>query len=172
MKEKSYKIQKVLSQIGLDSRRHIERLVIEEKIKVNGKIATIGQRISVLDKVEFENKLISLKNFFHTPRIIIYNKPLGELVTRFDPMNRKNVFSNLPKIHESKWISVGRLDINTSGLLIFTNSGDLANRLMHPKYNFEKGIEETIEWYISNLEWCRNLNKKSGYKGIRLGLSK
>ncbi len=131
------KIQKVLANLGLASRREIERWVEQGRIEVNGKLATIGDRIDGNDKVTVDGRRVKL-NVAQELRIIMYNKPEGEVVTREDPEGRTTVFERLPHCQHGRWINIGRLDINTSGLLLFTNSGEIANKLMHPKYHIER----------------------------------
>ena len=132
------RIQKVLAQMGVGSRREIEKAIIEKRISVNNKLAEIGQLISNEDTLIFDGKLINLNSVEALPRILIYNKPEGEIVSESDPKGRATVFDHLPKIKNAKWISIGRLDFNTSGLLIFTSYGEFANRLMHPRYEIER----------------------------------
>ena len=132
------RIQKVLAQIGIGSRREIEKAIIEKRISVNNIMAKIGQLISLEDTIIFDGKLINLNSDKALPRILIYNKPEGEIVSEKDPKGRATVFDHLPKIKNAKWISIGRLDFNTSGLLIFTSYGEFANRLMHPRYEIER----------------------------------
>ena len=132
------RIQKLLAQIGVASRREIEKAIIEKRISVNNVLAEIGQRVSDKDKIVFDGKLINLNSDKVLPRILIYNKPEGEIVSESDPKGRVTVFDHLPKIKNAKWISIGRLDFNTSGLLIFTTYGEFANRLMHPRYEIER----------------------------------
>ncbi|MDB4040212.1 pseudouridine synthase [Methylophilaceae bacterium] len=132
------RIQKVLAQIGAGSRREIEKAIIERRIYVNNRMAEIGQLISNEDIIIFDGKLINLNLDKASPKILIYNKPEGEIVSESDPKGRATVFDNLPKIKNAKWISIGRLDFNTSGLLIFTSYGEFANRLMHPRYEIER----------------------------------
>lgn len=115
------RIQKVLAQSGFGSRREIEKAIVDERVLVNNKIAKIGQSIIPTDKIVFKGKLIRLNTSNNLPRVLIYHKPDGELVSENDPGGRKTVFQNLPKIKQGKWISIGRLDFNTSGLLIFTS---------------------------------------------------
>ncbi|RLA42570.1 MAG: hypothetical protein DRR06_14185, partial [Gammaproteobacteria bacterium] len=128
----SEKIHKVLAQAGLGSRREIEKWVAAGRISVNGVKATIGDRIEADDRVAVDGKPVKLARRDNALRVLIYNKPVGEICTRNDPEGRRTVFASLPPIKNSRWITVGRLDINTSGLLLFTNHGELANRLMHP----------------------------------------
>ena len=133
------RIQKVLSSHGLASRRKIESLIIEGRIQVNGKNASLGQLISSSDKVKFDGKEIFLsKNANQQKRVLIYNKKIGEISSSKDKNHRNTIFDSLPKIKSGRWVSVGRLDINTSGLILFTNNGELSNRLMHPSSNIER----------------------------------
>ncbi|WP_255501223.1 23S rRNA pseudouridine(2605) synthase RluB [Mitsuaria sp. WAJ17] len=132
------KLQKVLAQAGIGSRRDIEDMIAEGKISVNGEVAHIGQRISFGDRVAVNGKPIKVRIQPPAPRIIAYHKPAGEVVTHNDPEGRPTVFRRLPKLHQGKWQSVGRLDLNTEGLLLFTNSGELANQLMHPRFGVER----------------------------------
>jgi|TARA_B110000037_G_scaffold213367_1_gene267773 23S rRNA pseudouridine2605 synthase len=132
------RIQKMLAQIGVGSRREIERAIIEKRISVNNILAEIGQSVSNKDRIIFDGKLIKLNSDKSSPRILIYNKPEGEIVSESDPKGRATVFDHLPKIKNAKWISIGRLDFNTSGLLIFTSYGEFANRLMHPRYEIDR----------------------------------
>lgn len=134
----SEKIQKVLARIGVASRREVERWIVGGRIKVNGTIAQLGDRIDAqVDQVEVDDKLVTIAVAIE-PEVIVYHKPAGELVTRSDPEGRATVFQRLPRCTHGRWITVGRLDCNTSGLLLFTNDGDLANGLMHPKNAIER----------------------------------
>lgn len=130
------RIQKVLAQHGYGSRREIERWITEGKLSVNGKRCKLGHTLIATDKVRLEGQLLSLpfSDNATTTRVLMYNKPEGELCSRQTEENRPTVFERLPPIHQQRWIMVGRLDLNTSGLLLFTNDGELANRLMHPKH--------------------------------------
>jgi len=132
------RLQKVLAQLGIGSRREIEEWVIAGRISVNGLPAALGQKIGPGDRVKYNGKLIPLKFAARTPRVLIYHKPEGEIVSRDDPEGRPSVFARLPLLRKGRWIAVGRLDFNTSGLLLFTNDGTLANRLMHPRYELER----------------------------------
>lgn len=132
------KLHKVLAHAGIGSRREMEELIIAGRVSVNGEPAHIGQRVSQDDQVRVNGQLIRRPNPQKPPRVILYNKPAGEIVSHDDPKGRDTVFERLPSIRNGKWISVGRLDLNTEGLLIFTNSGDLANRFMHPRYGAER----------------------------------
>jgi 23S rRNA pseudouridine2605 synthase len=132
------KLQKVLAQAGIGSRRDMEELILDGQITVNGEPAHIGQRISFGDQVKVSGKPVRLRIVPPPPRLIAYHKPAGEIVTHDDPQNRPTVFRRLPRLQQGKWQSVGRLDINTEGLLLFTNSGSLANQLMHPRFGVER----------------------------------
>jgi 23S rRNA pseudouridine2605 synthase len=144
------RIQKVLAQSGFGSRREIEKAIVDERVLVNNKIAKIGQSIIPTDKIVFKGKLIRLNTSNNLPRVLIYHKPDGELVSENDPGGRKTVFQNLPKIKQGKWISIGRLDFNTSGLLIFTSYGELANKMMHPKYEVDREYSVRVLGELSN----------------------
>ncbi|MGM0785473.1 MAG: 23S rRNA pseudouridine(2605) synthase RluB [Pseudomonadota bacterium] len=133
------KLQKVLARAGLGSRREMEAAIADGRVKVNGKVATLGDRIAMHDKVAFDERPVTLRGAEETPRrVIMYNKPEGELCTRKDPEGRRTVFDRLPRLKGERWIAIGRLDINTSGLLLFTTDGELANRLMHPSTQVER----------------------------------
>ena len=132
------KLHKVLAEAGLGSRRDMEELIIAGRVSVNGEPAHIGQRILPTDQVRFNGRLIQRRVTKALPKVLVYHKPAGEIVSRDDPEKRPSVFDGLPNLRNSKWLAVGRLDFNTEGLLLFTNSGDLANRLMHPRYNIDR----------------------------------
>jgi len=132
------KLHKVLADAGLGSRRDMEELIIAGRVSVNGEPAHIGQRILPTDQVRINGKLIQRKVSKRPPRVLIYHKPAGEIVSHSDPEGRPSVFERLPSMKAGKWLAVGRLDFNTEGLLLFTTSGDLANRLMHPRYGIER----------------------------------
>jgi 23S rRNA pseudouridine2605 synthase len=132
------KLHKVLAQSGIGSRRDMEDLIAEGQVMVNGEVAHVGQRVSFGDQVKVRGKPVRLRIIPPPPRIIAYHKPVGEIVTHDDPQNRPTVFRRLPRLPQGKWQSVGRLDINTEGLLLFTNSGELANQLMHPRFGVER----------------------------------
>ncbi|MBY0574353.1 MAG: pseudouridine synthase [Undibacterium sp.] len=132
------KLHKVLAEAGLGSRRDMEELIIAGRVSVNGEPAHIGQRILDQDQVRINGKLIQRKISKKPPRVLIYHKPAGEIVSNSDPEGRQSVFDSLPQMKVGKWLAVGRLDYNTEGLLLFTTSGDLANRLMHPRYGIER----------------------------------
>ena len=132
------RIHKLLAQSGYGSRREIEKAILDHKVLVNNQIAKIGQLITPSDKIIFNGRSVYLNNDNNLPRVLIYHKPEGEIVSENDPGGRTTVFQSLPRIKKGKWMSIGRLDFNTSGLLIFTSYGELANRLMHPKYEVER----------------------------------
>jgi 23S rRNA pseudouridine2605 synthase len=132
------KLHKVLAEAGLGSRRDMEELIVAGRVSVNGEPAHIGQRILPTDAVRINGKLVQRKASNKPPRVLVYHKPAGEIVSHDDPEGRPSVFDRLPTMKTGKWLAVGRLDFNTEGLLLFTTSGDLANRLMHPRYNIER----------------------------------
>ncbi|KPU99196.1 pseudouridine synthase [Variovorax paradoxus] len=134
----SPKLHKVLAQAGLGSRLEMEQLILQGRISVNNEPAHIGQRIQYGDQVKINGKPIRYRIAPPPPRVIAYHKPVGEVVTHDDPQNRPTVFRKLPRLHQGKWQSVGRLDLNTEGLLLFSSSGDLANQLMHPRFGLER----------------------------------
>lgn len=132
------KLHKVLAQAGVGSRRDMEQLIADGRIVVNGEVAHVGQRITAGDQVRVDGKIVRLRIMPPPARVLAYHKPAGEIVTHGDPQNRPTVFRKLPRLPHGKWQSVGRLDMNTEGLLLFTNSGELANQLMHPRFGIER----------------------------------
>ena len=132
------KLQKVLAARGLGSRREIETWIKAGRIQVNGKIATLGDRVNATDTVCVDGKRLKKQPTENPVRVLIYNKLEGEICTRSDPEGRKTVFASLPPLKGERWVSIGRLDINTSGLLLFTNHGELANKLMHPSSGIDR----------------------------------
>ena len=132
------KLQKVLARAGIGSRREMERWIEQGRVKVNDKVATIGDRVSEADKIKVDNKFINQRRTQIQQRVIAYHKPVGEVCTRDDPEGRTTIFKNLPKLKTGRWISIGRLDLNTSGLLLLTTDGELANKLMHPSSEIER----------------------------------
>ena len=156
------KLHKVLAQAGLGSRLEMEQLILEGRISVNAEPAHIGQRIQFGDNVKVNGKPIRVRIDPPPPRVIAYHKPVGEVVTHDDPQNRPTVFRRLPKLFQGKWQSVGRLDLNTEGLLLLTSSGELANRLMHPRFGLER------EYAIRVLGALNNEEKKRLLDGVTL----
>lgn len=145
------KLQKVLANAGLGSRREMEGWIAQGRISINGRIATIGDRVTATDHIEIDGKPLSrrsLENNF--TRVILYHKPEGEICTAKDPEGRPTIFRNLPRLQTGRWVSIGRLDINTSGLLLLTTDGELANRLMHPKYQIEREYAVRILGEVSD----------------------
>ena len=132
------KLHKVLAQSGIGSRRDMEQLIEDGHVTVNDEPAHVGQRISFGDRIKVNGKPVRVRIVPPPPRIIAYHKPAGEVVTHDDPENRPTVFRRLPRLQQGKWQSVGRLDLNTEGLLLFTTSGELANQLMHPRFGVER----------------------------------
>ncbi|KTD36228.1 pseudouridine synthase [Legionella nautarum] len=146
----SERLQKILSQAGLGSRREMERWIEQGLVLVNGKVAQIGDSAGANDKISVQGRLIAnpLKIQAKT-RVLIYHKPVGEISSRQDPKHSRTVFDKLPPLKQGRWVQVGRLDINTSGLLIFTNDGELANRLMHPKFGLEREYAVRVHGQVS-----------------------
>jgi 23S rRNA pseudouridine2605 synthase len=133
------KLQKVLARAGLGSRRDIEQWITDGRVKVNGAVATLGARVELRDAISVDGQLLKREDIQQTVRrVLIYNKPEGEICTRDDPEGRPTVFDRLPRPKEGRWINIGRLDINTTGLLLFTTDGELANRLMHPSFEMDR----------------------------------
>jgi 23S rRNA pseudouridine2605 synthase len=132
------KLHKVLAEAGLGSRRDMEDLIMSGRVSVNSEPAHIGQRILPTDHVRINGKLIQRRVSKKPPRVLVYHKPAGEIVSHDDPDGRPSVFDRLPTMKAGKWLAIGRLDFNTEGLLLFTTSGDLANRLMHPRYGIDR----------------------------------
>ncbi|WP_375738369.1 23S rRNA pseudouridine(2605) synthase RluB [Pseudomonas boanensis] len=133
------KLQKVLARMGLASRRDIEAWISEGRVKVNGEVASLGQRVDTHDAISVDGRLLKREEAIESVRrVLIYNKPDGEVCTRDDPEGRPTVFERLPRLKAGRWINIGRLDINTTGLLLFTTDGELANRLMHPSYEMDR----------------------------------
>lgn len=132
------RLHKLLALAGLGSRRDMEELIASGRVTVNGQVATVGQGVTERDVVRLDSRPLRLPFEAELPQVLIYHKPEGEIVSQDDPEGRASVFDKLPKIKHGKWIAIGRLDMNTSGLLIFTTSGELANHFMHPRYEVER----------------------------------
>jgi 23S rRNA pseudouridine2605 synthase len=134
----SEKLQKVLARAGVGSRRQIEGWIEEGRVTVDGKAATIGQRVESSARIAIDGRVVPLTDVAVKARVLLYHKPEGEVCTRVDPQGRKTVFESLPKIRHGRWIAIGRLDYNTSGLLLLTTDGELAHRMMHPSHEIER----------------------------------
>jgi 23S rRNA pseudouridine2605 synthase len=152
------KLHKVLAQAGLGSRLEMEQLITQGRISVNNEPAHIGQRIQFGDQIKVNGKPIRFRIAPPPARVIAYHKPVGEVVTHDDPQNRPTVFRKLPRLQQGKWQSVGRLDLNTEGLLLFTSSGELANRLMHPRFGLDREYAVRVLGALSNEEKQRLLD--------------
>ena len=146
------RLQKILSQAGLGSRREIEEWITKGLVAVNGAVAKLGDSATVQDKVTVHGKLVgNCINYPQPLRVLLYHKVVGEICSRKDPKYPKTVFDNLPKLRSGRWIMIGRLDLNTSGLLIFTNNGDLANHMMHPRYEIEREYAARVRGQVTEL---------------------
>ncbi len=154
----SPKLHKVLAQAGMGSRLEMEQLILEGRISVNNEPAHIGQRVQYGDSVKVNGKPVRFRIEPPPARVIAYHKPVGEVVTNDDPQNRPTVFRRLPKLYQGKWQSVGRLDLNTEGLLLFTSSGELANQLMHPRFGLEREYAVRVLGALSKEEKQRLLD--------------
>ena len=139
------RLQKLLAAAGFGSRREIETWISAGRVSVRGQVAKLGDRASPGDQILLDGKEIKIGASKGAPRVIIYHKPIGELVTRSDPEGRATVFDKLPKLSPGRWVSIGRLDLNSSGLLLFTDSGELANQLMHPRQEIEREYEVRVQ---------------------------
>ena len=157
------RIHKILADHGIGSRRGIESLIRQKKVLVNGQLAIIGQLVSEKDTFEIEGRSIKLLKKDPTKRrVLMYNKRVGEISSRNDPDHKKTIFDSLPKLRSGRWVSVGRLDINTSGLILFSNDGSFANNLMHPSSNIEREYVARVHGHVSE-EIVNNL-----IKGVKL----
>ncbi len=136
--EPTQRLHKLLATAGLGSRRDMETLIASGRVTINGQPATVGAGVTQHDIVRLDSRPLRLQFEAELPQVLLYHKPEGEIVSADDPEGRTSVFDKLPKVKNGKWIAIGRLDMNTSGLLIFTTSGDLANRFMHPRYEVER----------------------------------
>lgn len=156
------RLQKLLAAAGHGSRRQIEGWIAAGRLKVNGAVAKLGDRAAPGDRIELDGAALALKAAGGRPRVLLYHKPDGEMVTRSDPEGRPTVFQRLPPIPGGKWVAVGRLDINTAGLLLLTDSGELANQLMHPRYEVER------EYAVRVLGALSPENRTKLLSGVRL----
>jgi 23S rRNA pseudouridine2605 synthase len=144
------RLQKVLAQAGLGSRREMEEWISAGRVTVNNEVAVLGMRVVEGDVIRADRRVVHVpEQGVSLPRVLLYHKQEGEIVSRDDPGQRTSVFDNLPKVRGQKWIAIGRLDFNTSGLLIFTTSGDLANRLMHPRFEVEREYAVRVQGQMS-----------------------
>ena len=163
----SDRIQKVLAAVGVGSRRHIDSLIKAGRVRVNGSVAKPGDKITMTDQVIIDRRRIrlnplSVDSAGSKPKVLAYYKPEGEICTAKDPEGRRTVFANLPKLQRGRWISVGRLDINSCGLLLFTDNGALANNLMHPRNQVER------EYAVRVAGRARPEQLNALLKGVRL----
>ena len=145
----SERIQKYLANQGIASRREIERWIKAGEIQVDGELCVLGQQITGDEKIEVRGELLRLNANIHS-RVIMYHKPCGEVVSRYDPEGRPTVFLNLPNLKSGRWVAVGRLDVNTSGLLLFATDGALANELMHPRNQIEREYRVRVQGKVTN----------------------
>lgn len=153
------RLQKLLAAAGLGSRRQIESWIAEGRVTVNGQVAELGQKATPGDRVEVNGRRIHLeKRLNQSPRVIVYHKPEGTVTSRRDPENRPTVFEDLPELKNGRWIAIGRLDINTTGLLLFTNDGALADRLMHPSSEISREYACRVAGEVTE-EMLKNLKR-------------
>lgn len=143
-------MQKLLAAAGFGSRREIEGWIVAGRVTVRGQVAKLGDRAAPGDEVRLDGKPVRFSASAIRPRVIAYHKPIGELVTRSDPEGRPTVFDRLPKLSPGRWVAIGRLDLNSSGLLLFTDSGELANQLMHPRQEIEREYEVRVQGGLSD----------------------
>jgi len=156
------RLQKLLAAAGLGSRRQVEDWITAGRLTVAGRTASLGQRVSPAERILLDGKPVAVRAEAGVSRVLAYHKPVGEIVSRNDPGERRSVFDRLPRLRGGKWIAVGRLDLNTSGLLLLTNSGTLANRLMHPRYGLERRYAVRVRGMLDAAKRQRLL------RGIRL----
>jgi 23S rRNA pseudouridine2605 synthase len=150
-KPENEKLQKVLARAGFGSRREMETWIEAGRIKVNKVVATLGDRVDGTDRIQVDGKAVTQANLKERrSRVLLYHKPVGEICTRHDPDGRETIFKNLPTLSSGRWITIGRLDLNTSGLLLITTDGDLANRLMHPSHEIEREYAVRVLGEVNN----------------------
>lgn len=153
--ELTQKLHKVLAQAGLGSRRAMEEWIRSGRVTVNGVVAGIGTRVTQHDVIRVGRRVVRWPALQRLPRVVLYHKPEGEIASRDDPEGRPTVFDKLPRIRGAKWIAVGRLDYNTCGLLVFTTSGELANRMMHPRYGIEREYAVRVLGHLKSEQVAR-----------------
>jgi len=153
------KLQKVLAQTGFGSRRMMEEWISAGRVSVNGEPATLGMRVLEGDLIKADRRTIRVGERDNAVRVLLYHKPEGEIVSRDDPEKRASVFDKLPKVRGQKWIAIGRLDFNTSGLLIFTTSGELANHLMHPRFEVEREYAVRVQGMMTEAQMDQALKQ-------------
>jgi 23S rRNA pseudouridine2605 synthase len=158
----THKLQKVLAQAGLGSRRKMEELMRAGRVTVNGAPATIGMRVGPHDVIRVGDQVLRRSAGGQLPKVLLYHKPEGEIVSRDDPAGRRSVFDDLPEPRGAKWQAVGRLDFNTCGLLVLTTSGELANRMMHPRYGLEREYAVRVQGRLNPEQQAQLLS------GVRL----
>lgn len=152
------RIQKFLAHQGVASRRQVDQMLQDGRITVNGKPAKPGDQVAGGEKIAVDGKLLRISRNESRPKVIMYHKPIGEVCSRKDPEGRPDVYKNLPGLQQGRWVGIGRLDINTSGLLLFTNQGELANRLMHPSFEVEREYAVRVHGEVTN-EMLQDLRK-------------
>lgn len=155
VEQETVKLQKALADAGLGARREIEEWIAAGRVQVNGEMAHLGQRVVATDKVKVGGRLVNLHFAARVPRVLLYHKPEGEIVSRDDPQGRPSVFNALPRLRGGRWIAIGRLDFNSCGLLLFTSDGTLANRLMHPRYRLEREYAVRVLGEIDEISLAR-----------------
>ncbi|QTH64206.1 23S rRNA pseudouridine(2605) synthase RluB [Psychrosphaera ytuae] len=155
----SEKLQKVLARSGVGSRREMETYIANNRVSVNGNVAKLGDRVDGSETIRVDGHIVDVRSREEEIcRVLMYNKPEGEMCTRKDPEGRPTVYDRLPQLKNSRWIGIGRLDVNTSGLLLFTNDGELANRLMHPSYEIEREYSVRVFGEVTN-ETLQNITQ-------------
>lgn len=144
------RLQKVLASRGVASRRAVEQMIKDGRIRVNNEVAQLGVRVNEHDKIYIDGRVFSLKKTQSKTRVLLYHKPEGEICSRQDPEHERTVYDRLPRLQNARWLSIGRLDLNTSGLLLFTNDGDLANLMMHPSSTIEREYAIRVLGEVTN----------------------